>query len=365
MSTPRLSESVLLACLALSAADARAAPPFSPSADATSPASPQRNRGSDPLAEYRERFKLGMDRYKAGALREAIGYWEPVYRELGPREGYRLAYDLGVAYAELGDATHAAQRLQSFLDELAARRARTESLAAIISKEEADARSRLAGLVATKGRIRVEPGTPPRAAQVDTNEPRVDEYVAWVSPGDHAVTFAPGTREMETKTVRVNAGEIVEVAPSAPPAAPETKTPAAIPVATSASLAASGSSPHPPPHVAYETVHPFAPAVIYVSGGLAIVAAVAAIPLETHASALHDRFVSENGSGSIPSSDRSTFSSARTEAYVAVGSAIGLSVLTAGLATWYVLATSQRELPVTPTVGAAPDGATVGMSAAF
>ena len=67
------------------------------------------------MEQYRERFKQGMDRYKAGAPAEAIGYWEPIYRELGEQKGYRLAYNLGVAYAELGDATRAAERLESFL----------------------------------------------------------------------------------------------------------------------------------------------------------------------------------------------------------------------------------------------------------
>ena len=37
------------------------------------------------------------------SLAEAVGYWEPIYRELGDEKGYRLAYDLGVVYQELGD----------------------------------------------------------------------------------------------------------------------------------------------------------------------------------------------------------------------------------------------------------------------
>jgi len=78
----------------------------------------------DALAEYRERFKQGMDRYNQGAAAEAIGYWQPIYRELGEQKGYRLAYNLGVAYAELGDATKAAEHLQAFVTEVDARRAR-------------------------------------------------------------------------------------------------------------------------------------------------------------------------------------------------------------------------------------------------
>src|SRR5260370_30559712 len=175
----RPSELALVGCMILASAPAAATPP-----------APAGVSVDDPLAVYRERFKLGMDQYKAGALANAIGYWEPVYRELGNEKGYRLAYNLGVAYAELGDATRAAERLQSFLDEVDARRARAEPLGDTVAKEEADARARIAGLVASKGRIRVLAGSSPVAAQVDANEPRVAGFVVWVTPGEHVVTFS-------------------------------------------------------------------------------------------------------------------------------------------------------------------------------
>lgn len=149
----------------------------------------------DPLEQYRERFKLGMDRFKAGAFSEAIGYWEPIYRELGEQKGYRLAYNLGVTYAELGDVTRAADRLQSFIAEADARRARGQAVAPIVEKEEADARARIDAFVAARARIHVEAGVPARAAQVDASEPRLAGFVAWVTPGQHTVTFAPGRRK--------------------------------------------------------------------------------------------------------------------------------------------------------------------------
>jgi hypothetical protein len=208
-----------VACFAVPAREALAAPPPATTMD-------------DPIAQFRERFKQGMDRYKAGAPAEAIGYWEPIYRELGEQKGYRLAYDLGIAYEELGDATRAADRLQSFLAEVDARRGRSETLAAIVAKEEGDARQRMADLVATKGRISVQAGTPPAAAQVDAGEPRLAGFVAWVTPGDHAVTFAPGTPQQETKSVTVHAGEKVDVTPSPPAPPPPTTAPPSLSRAT-------------------------------------------------------------------------------------------------------------------------------------
>jgi hypothetical protein len=324
----RLSELAVVACLALAAADARAVPPPATTMD-------------DPMEQYRERFKQGMDRYRAGAPAEAVGYWEPIYRELGEQKGYRLSYNLGVAYAELGDATRAAERLESFLAEVDARRGRGETIASIVAKEEADARDRVAGLAATKGRIHVDAGTPPRAAQVDASEPRLAGFVAWVTPGEHTVVFAPGTAEQETRTVTVRAGERLDVAPSPPAPAPPAPTTSP---GTPAPPSAPPAPPPPPPAVHEETRHPFSPALVAIGGGLAVAAAIVAVPLDQHAWSLYDQY---SGPGRSTSESQS-FYSARTWAYVTVGGAIGLGAATASLAAWYFLGVSTHEIVVTP-----------------
>jgi hypothetical protein len=309
----------------LTAVDAAALPPAPTSTD-------------DPMEQFRERFKQGMDRYKAGAPAEATGYWEPIYRELGEQRGYRLAYNLGVAYAELGDATRAAERLKSFLSEVDARRTRGETLATIVTKEEADAQQRIAGLVASKGRIHVEAGSPPRAAQVDAGEPRLAGFVAWVSPGEHVVTFAPGSAEQETRTLSVQAGEIVDVAPTTAvtPAAPAPPTLA--PPPPPSPLSAS-------PVTRRQTDHPFSPALVIAAGAITLGAGIAAIPLHQHAASLHDQYAPDPAR---TASDAQAFYDARTLAYVTTGTAIGLAAVTAGLAAWYFLGTSTREVVVTP-----------------
>jgi hypothetical protein len=313
----RLSEAAIVLALAGAVAPARAMP---------APAGVT----EDPLEQYRERFKQGMDRYRAGALAEAIGYWEPIYRELGEQKGYRLAYNLGVAYAELGDATRAAERLQAFLAEVDARRERSQDIATIVAKNETDARGRIAGLVATKGRIHIESGTPPRAAQVDASEPRLAGFVAWVTPGEHTVTFAPGAPEQEVKTVTVHAGEVVDVEPTPPPPPPAPTT------APEATPAVTPLAPPPPPITRHETVRPFSPLLLGVSGGLAVAATMAAYPLNQRAWSMW------NPSGGQP------FYDARTVAYTMEGAAIGLAGVTAALAAWYFLGTSTREVVVTP-----------------
>jgi hypothetical protein len=322
----RLSELALVLGLGLVAIRASAAPPAN----------------DDPFADYRERFKQGMDRYQAGAFNEAVGYWEPIYGELGEQRGYRLAYNLGVAYQELGDATKGAEHLQSFLAQAQARADRGEAQPAIVQKEESDARQRLASLTAAKGRIHVDPGEPPRAVQVDAMTPRLTAFVAWVNPGPHSVTFAPGTATAESKTIEVHAGEQVEVAPS-PPAPPPVPSPG--PAQTAPPPPAVQVPASPPGSMHRETVHPFPAALIFVAGGLTVVAGVASIPLDASAWSTRNHDVSESP---IPASDSSSFYTARSWAYGMIGTTVGLGVVTAALASWYFMGTSEREVFVTP-----------------
>jgi hypothetical protein len=349
MWTRRLFDLGLLLGFALAAVDARATPP----APATTVPD------EDPLATYRGQFKRGMERYKAGALAEAIGYWDPIYRELGEQSGYRLAYDIGVAYQELGDATHAAERLLAFLTEVDVRRERGEPLAPIVEKEEADARSRIAGLMATKGRVHVEAVGAPRTARVDASEPRLAGFVAWVTPGRHTVTFGAGTPEAEAKQVQVDAGEIIRVAPMPPPA-PFPSPPTASPEPSVASRAPPPSSAAPVTH--RETHHPFPWPLIAVSGGVTVLAAIAAAPLYVNASSMYDRL---SLMPTISASDRESFTSARTLAYSVVGGAIGLAAVTAGLAAWYFAGTSEREVMVTPALPTERGGAAVTVTGRF
>jgi hypothetical protein len=137
--------------------------------------------------------------------------------------------------------------------------------------------------------------------------------------------------------VSVHAGEVLDVAPS-PAAVPPTPAP---PTAVLPSASSSPVAPGPPPVVRHETEHPFSPALIAVGGVLAVGAGIAAVPL--HATASNDR-----GAAIDKQITSDTFYTARTEAYVTLGGAIGLAAVTAGLVAWYVLGKSTREVIVTP-----------------
>lgn len=362
MSTPRhfeLAVLALVATIALGSSPALGAPPASgPLPD-------------DQLSNYRERFKAGMDRYQAGAVSEAIGYWEPIYRQLGAQAGYRLAYNLGIAYGHLDDATRAAERLQAFLDEVDTRRGQGQALGAVVAKEEADAHERMADLMATKGRIRIPTSDPPVSVQVDASEPRTAGFVAWVQPGEHTVTFELQTSKSETRVIQAKAGELVEVQPPAPPTTPPTALPLPLPYP-------SASAPSSPaPQLAFEATpskasemygrqRPFSPLVLAVSAGVDVAAIVAAIALESRTLGLREDLTSTDASsGQISVDDRRRFDQQRSWTYAAVGSAAGLGAVTAGLASWYFLGSSKRAVLIQPAIAPERGGAIASAVAHF
>jgi hypothetical protein len=309
MWTRRLFEGALVACLTLVTAGARATPGPAPAGGAQ----------EDPLAQYRERFKLGMDRYKDGAIAEAIAYWEPIYAELGPEKGYRLAYNLAVAYGEVGNSALSAERLQAFLTEASARRTRGEPPAPIVAKEEADAQARLAKVVAAPVPIHADTGDATGKAEIDPNAPPPPPPV----PASTAPLAPP-----------------IEVPRSAPPA-PE-----------------SGTSVRPR----------FLPVLIATSGGLTLASIAAAVPLEIHANALRGQFTleqSQSPTRSIAAADRQSFATARTWAYTAVAASVGFGVVTAAWTAWYVFGAPPREGTVIPSVAPEHGGASLGLTAYF
>jgi len=166
----------------------------------------------DPMDPYRDRFRLGYEKYSAGSLGEALQYWEPIYRALGPEKGYRLSYNIALVYDALGDATRAAERYESFLEQVKARRDNNTVLEERVLQDEERARTNLEALVKSRGRIRVAAMTPPETVQIDALEPRLAGFVAYVTPGKHVVVFAPGTSDADKHELDLSGGQLIEVA---------------------------------------------------------------------------------------------------------------------------------------------------------
>lgn len=309
----------------------------------------------------RERFARGLAEYEAGNLQRAIDIWRPIYAELGPQKGYRLSYNLGVAFQELGDATRAAERFESFLREVEARRERSTqqadggtdepALDPRVVKDEADARTRFAGLVATLGRIRVKAGAQPVEVELDGGEPRVAGFTAYVTPGAHRVTFGTPPSVSEPVVVEVGASELTEIAPPAPPAA---------------SSSAPQLPPAPTTHVIHEVQRPYSAALVYVAGGLTVAASIVTVVAYTDALSLKSQHDAAGASSATVASTLADYNSTRPLAYAALGTSIALGVTTLALAAGYLWGKSERDVVVPlPFVSLGPGGGALGLKGRF
>lgn len=300
------------------------------------------------LAPYRERFRLGMDRYREGAVAEAIALWAPIYGEIGGTKGYRLAYNLGVAYDQFGDATRAAEHYQVFLTECANRAARGETEEPLVMKEQTEAKEHLETLVAAKGRVHVLPSSPPVAVQIDQTEPRVAGFVAFVAPGSHVVRTSPGTDAETTRNVAVQRGQVVEIVPDvphpreiAPEASPEPKT------------ARPKASPPQGP------TRPFAAAVLYGFAGAAVATTALPIALYLRAYQLRTDYGTPKGAVTAAEADTANqFSVVRPLAYASCAVPASLAVATIALSALYFSSAGESVSLVV-----VPDGR--GVSGAF
>jgi hypothetical protein len=295
---------------------------------------------SDPMAEYRARFQLGLARYQEGATAEALQLWEPLYRELGAERGWRLAFNIARAYDGSGDATRAVERYQAFLAQVEARRARGESIEALIAHEETEARDRIATLDATRGRIVLPASAVPVAVRIDGSEPRLAGFTAYVAPGAHAIVFEPGTPRETRRSVDVAAGASTSVTwePPAPAVLPDRRAPA--PAAPTKAL---------PAGVERTIEHPFPEAVLWIAGGATLASVI--VPVLTYGSA-SDFQASNRLSGDADALSqegnarvRADYDAHKTTYYATLAIPATLAVATGALTTWYFLGTRVRERP--------------------
>lgn len=289
-----------------------------------------------------------MDRYKSGAFADAIVIWESIYRELGPDTGYRLAFDLARAYDELGDAIRAADHYDTYLEKVRLRRESGETLEPNVARQEEIARERRDVIVSVKGRIQIRAAPRGTAVvRVDNAPPRVAPFMVYVEPGAHTVTVGAG-RGAEVRTVEVSRGERVIVDPHEE-AAPE-RAPAA---------------PAAPLRLETRLERPFSPAVLWISGGAAVISLV--MPVILYANALSTK--SEYDDPKTASADKarlaSDYESARSNAYASIAIPALFTATLGALSLWYVLGTKDTRVPIAPSASASATGASLGLSGRF
>jgi hypothetical protein len=300
MSIRTLSSVVLAAAIATSSLDARA--------DETD------------LASYRERFKQGLDRYEQSDIAGALSFWEPLFRDLGPQKGYRVGYNLARAYEVLGDATRAAERYQSFLDEVAQREKDGFTLDDEVAGDRKQATTHLDDLARTRVRIRVAASTPPQSVRIDQSEPRLAGFTAYVASGAHDVVFAPGSSHEHAEHIDAQAGQVVDVA--APVVRAQTREGLSL-------------------LFREETRHPLWQGWLWIAGGVTLVAGGLTATAYVNATVLYNR--------SLPtptSQQQSDYNGARTLAYASWAAPITAALVTTALVIWYVSGAKRVKIPV-------------------
>jgi len=176
------------------------------------PATPAiaRAQAVTPIApEHEAALRTGLEQYDRGNYASAIATWEALLATIGEERAYKVLYNLGLAYQQIGDVTRAIERYRAFVDQV---RARPYASAELVAGA-ADASARAGQLESTHGALHVKPPTRggPVLTRVGTADARVAGYLVWLSPGTHSVELSVGTSRARTVRVEVVAGGRVEV----------------------------------------------------------------------------------------------------------------------------------------------------------
>ncbi|MBX3226636.1 MAG: hypothetical protein KIT84_31745 [Labilithrix sp.] len=282
---------------------------------------------SPDLAKQRDRFRQGMDRYRAGAFEAAILIWGEIYRELGSERGYRLAFNLARAYEQVNDTPHAAEHYEVYLAEVRRRRDANETIEPVVAKQEEEAGERVAELRTTLGRIRLRR---PDVAVVIDAVPLVGRDIAYVTAGKHAIVFPPDPRRVE---IEVAAGEVVDVEP--PPAAPALPPP---PVVVPAAA---------PIRWEAREEHPYSRSLVFVGAGVTLVSLALPAALYTRASDYRDDYDRANGRDDAAAARAERdYEGARDTAYASWAVPALLGAATIALVAYYYLGTRTVRAPV-------------------
>ncbi|HVH47039.1 MAG TPA: hypothetical protein VM925_32070 [Labilithrix sp.] len=321
--------------------------------------------GEDALDPLRERFRTGIDKYRAGAFAEAILIWENIYRELGPEKGYRLAFNLARAYEQFGDPTRAAESYDAYVEATARRREAGEALEPLVEKQEAEAKARLLELAATQGRIRIA-GHRAVLVKIDGGPERrapASGWIAYVTPRKtHVVTFDPGTKEEQNVEVKVGLGELVELSP--PPAKERGPSPES-----------GREPPQTPARSAIVEERPYSPVVLYTAAGATAIATVVSLALYANASSIEDDYAAaaSRGEASSVAGDQAGYAaaertalglhddyeSARSTAHLSLAVPVVLGAATLGLTAYWLVGSKPKRVgaSVAPLTGGAFFGA--------
>lgn len=256
-------------------------------------------------------FHRGLERYAAGDFVGAIEIWDRLLATIGDERGWRALYNLGLAYEQLGDPTHAIERYDAFVRQAAAHGGNDA-----VEQRRRDAEDRLRSLRSAYGAVTVRaPATGEVVmVRVGTGDPRPAGFTVYLAPGPHDIEVGAGTVRARHVTVKAVAGGSAEIDASlaAPPA-----------VAPPPSLFPSLRVPESPQPV------PFPTTWLLVGAGATLASFALPLALGLHAQAERDQATRLGAGNTGYVSASSDYMSARTAYYVSYALPASLAAATA------------------------------------
>ncbi|HHH29455.1 MAG TPA: hypothetical protein ENK57_14070, partial [Polyangiaceae bacterium] len=180
--------------------------------------------------EVDARFQQGLTLFEEGKHLPAAAVWEQLLADLGSDRGWKLNYNLGLAYWAAKRPTLAVERFEAFVRRVAAEAA---ALPEELEQRREDAAAKIGVIKAEHGAV-VLPAAPGVTVRIDGGAARPVGYTAYVTPGVHEVTVIGAGGEQRTVAVEARAGrqQIVDTSDPKPAPVPVPVVPVPIPVTT-------------------------------------------------------------------------------------------------------------------------------------
>jgi tetratricopeptide (TPR) repeat protein len=242
---------------------------------------------SSPSADAAAAFRNGLALYQQQNYVGAISTWEGLVGTLGDERGWKILYNLGLAYQAVNDVTRAIDRFETFTR-------RVDAMARPLDPElEAryeDARSRARALEETYGRVvvRAPAHGPPVMTRVGHADPRPAGYSLYLAPGPQSLELGAGTAHVRVVNVDVVAGHSVEIDTTEPddvPSSPIVTASRAAPPVTTTTATTATTTPHDE-----ASTRPLSPWV-WLGSGAAVTAVSFVLPIALYATGNRDREV--------------------------------------------------------------------------
>src|SRR5262249_4157941 len=146
-------------------------------------------------------FQRGLELYEHGSYLDAASVWEKLLASMGEQRGWKVLYNLGLAYEKVGDATRAVERLDAFLQRLAEQ---PGAIGAELDERRQAAVQRVRALKESNGALNVvAPPGDPVVVRVDAKPPRRAGFKLYLAPGDHEIEVHVGTARARRVVVKL------------------------------------------------------------------------------------------------------------------------------------------------------------------